>query len=97
MEEITISEQDIVNALCLHLASKKGLSPNEIQIELMFDDDYGFSAEAYIGERKQILIEANIIEAIRFWIETEKGADPYAASLRLECNDELGIVAYYQN
>ncbi|MCO7126820.1 YxcD family protein [Sporolactobacillus shoreicorticis] len=96
METMSISEQDIVNALCIHLADKKGVAPQEIQIELLYDDDYGFSAEAYVGNRKQILIEANIIEALRFWIETELKENPYG-SLRLALDEEAGIIAHYQS
>ncbi|MCQ2009993.1 MAG: DUF2653 family protein [Sporolactobacillus sp.] len=96
METLTISEQDIVNALCLHLATKKGINPQKIQIELLYDDDYGFSAEAYVGDRKQILIEANIVEALRSWVEIELKENPYG-SLRLELDEEAGIIAHYQN
>ncbi|SFF93438.1 YxcD family protein [Sporolactobacillus nakayamae] len=95
METMTISEQDIVNALCLHLANKKDLDPQKVQIELFYDDDYGYSAEAYIGDRKQILVEANIIEALRYWLETEMNKDPYG-SLRFELNEDAGITAHYQ-
>ncbi|MCL1632958.1 YxcD family protein [Sporolactobacillus sp. CPB3-1] len=95
METMTISEQDIVNALCLHLAQKKGVAPQEIQIELLFDDDYGFSAEALLNSRKQILVEENIIEAIRYWLETEMKLNPFGA-LQLILDDEAGIVAHYE-
>ncbi|KLI03291.1 DUF2653 family protein [Sporolactobacillus inulinus] len=94
METMTISEQDIVNSLCLYLASKKDMTPESIQVELLYDDDYGFSAEAYAGARKQILVESNIIEALRFWLDTERHMDPYG-SLRLELDEEQGIIAQY--
>ena len=48
MEKLTIPEQDIINALCVYTARKKELKPEEVEIELMYDDEYGgFSAEAY--------------------------------------------------
>lgn len=96
MEEVIIPEQDIVNAICLFLADKKGVSPEDVQVELMYDDDYGFSAEAYVQGRKQVLVESNMIEAVRFWLDTEMKADPFAASLRLSLEDEQGIVVHYQ-
>ena len=34
------------------------------EMELMYDDDYGFSAEAHVNGRSQILITANIIETM---------------------------------
>ncbi|MFT8316949.1 MAG: DUF2653 family protein [Sporolactobacillus sp.] len=96
MEEIIISEQEIINALCLFLAKRKEVSPNDVKVELVYDDDYGFSAETYARGRKQILVEATIIEAVRYWLETEMQADPVAASLRLELDDEQGIIIHYQ-
>ncbi|MDD9148525.1 YxcD family protein [Sporolactobacillus sp. CQH2019] len=96
MEEIIIPEQDVVNAICLYLADKKGMAPENIQVELMYDDDYGFSAEAYVQGRKQVLVESNMIEAVRFWLDTEMQKDPFAASLRLLLDDEQGIVVAYR-
>ncbi|APH05594.1 YxcD family protein [Bacillus weihaiensis] len=94
MGKIKISEQDIVNALCLHIAHKRDSKPQEVEIELLYDDDYGFSAEAYIHDRKQILIAANIIEALRYWLETQLNIDPFSAALELVLDDEEGIIAY---
>jgi hypothetical protein len=96
MGKIKVSEQDIVNALCLHLAYKRQITPQEVDIELMYDDDYGFSAEAYVNERKQILITANIIEAIRFWLETELKIDPFSAALELVLDEDEGVIAYVE-
>lgn len=97
MEETVISEQDIVNAICLHLADKKGVRPEDVQVELIYDDDYGFSAEAYVNGRKQVLIESNMIEALRYWLDNEMHVDPFSASLRLVLDDDQGIIAYLKN
>jgi hypothetical protein len=94
MEKLKFSEQDIVNALCLYIADKKGISPYDVSIELMWDEDYGFSASATENGRSQILIQANIIEAIRFWLRCELHRDPFAASLELKLDDEEGIIAF---
>jgi len=92
MEKLILSEQDIINALCVYIARKKQIKPEEVEIELMYDDDYGYSAEAYTGGRKQVLITANIIEAIRLWLDEFLNRDPYAG-IRLILDDEEGIIA----
>lgn len=94
MGQIKVSEQDIVNALCLHIAHKRQIKPQEVEIELMYDDDYGFSAEAYVNDRKQVLITANMIEALRFWLENEMNIDPFSAAIELVLDDHEGIIAY---
>lgn len=96
MGKIKVSEQDIINALCLHIAHKRQITPQEVDIELMYDDDYGFSAEAYVNDRKQVLITANMIEALRYWLETEMSIDPFSAALELVLDDDEGIIAYVE-
>jgi hypothetical protein len=94
MERLIISEQDIINAICVYVSRKKQVKPEEVEVELMYDDDYGgYSAEAYVHERKQVLITANMIEALRLWLDEYLNRDPYA-SIKLELDDEQGIIAY---
>ncbi|EIT84811.1 hypothetical protein A374_14005 [Fictibacillus macauensis ZFHKF-1] len=92
METIRLYEQDLINAVCLHIAQKKSLAPQDVEVELMYDDDYGFSAEVHTMGRKQVLIEANLIEALRFYLGTETDIDPMSAGLSLLLDDEAGIV-----
>ena len=94
MERIKISEQEIINSLCVYIAAKRQVSPEQVEIELMYDDEYGFSAEAHVNGRSQILITANMIEALRFYIEHELNRDPFAAAIELELDDDEGIIAY---
>lgn len=96
MGKIKLSEQDIINALCLHVAHKRQLTPQEVEIELMYDDEYGFSAESHVNGRSQILITANMIEAIRFWLETQMEIDPFSAAIELILDDDEGIIAYVE-
>lgn len=91
MEEITFSEQEIINAVCLYIAAKKAVNPTEVEVELLYDDEYGFSAEVYTNGRKQVLIETNLIEAVRAYIAQEMDGDPYAASLRMSYEEGQGI------
>lgn len=94
MEKLIISEQDIINSLCIYTAGKKQVRPEEVEIELMYDDDYGFSAESWVNGRKQVLIKVNIIEALRLWLDEVLNIDPFAAAIELKLDDEQGIIAY---
>ncbi|QQE74334.1 YxcD family protein [Brevibacillus composti] len=94
MEKIKILEQDIINAVCLHVASKKQIKPEEVMVELMWDEEYGFSAEVEANGRQQIFVEINLIEAIRYWLQHYMNRDPFAARLELVLDDEEGIIAY---
>lgn len=92
MERLIISEQDIVNALCVYISRKKQIKPEEVEVELIYDDDYGFTAEAYANGRKQVLVTVNLIEALRLWLDEFLHRDPYAG-IELVLDDEQGIIA----
>ncbi|EOR25635.1 YxcD family protein [Cytobacillus oceanisediminis] len=92
MEKLIIPEQDIINAICVYISRKKQVRPEEVEVELMYDDDYGFSAEAYVQDRKQVLITQNMIEALRLWLDEYLNMDPYMG-LKLVLDEEEGIIA----
>ncbi|WP_312097001.1 YxcD family protein [Niallia sp.] len=92
MEKLIIPEQDIINAICVYVARKKQVRPEEVEVELMYDDDYGFSAEAFVHDRKQVLITQNMIEALRLWLDEYLNMDPYIG-LKLVLDDVEGIIA----
>jgi hypothetical protein len=89
---LKITEQDVVNAICLYVADKKQVKLEEVEVELMFDDDYGFSAETFVHGRKQILVKQNMIEALRMWIDQVLGRDPFSG-IELILDDDEGIIA----
>lgn len=99
MEKIIISEDELVNAICLHVAYKKDVQPQEVEVELMWDEDYGYSAEVHVRGRMQVFVEANLIEALRYYIQEYMGRDPFAASIELDLVEDQGIMAIitYQN
>ena len=92
MEKLVIPEQDIINAVCVYISRKKQVRPQDVEVELIYDDNYGFSAEAYVNDRKQVLITQNIIEALRLWMDEYMNIDPYIG-ISLVLDDEEGIIA----
>lgn len=93
MAKLVISEQDVINAVCVYTARKRQIKPELVEVELMYDDDYGFSAEVFVDDRKQVLITANLIEALRLWLDEYLGRDPYAP-IKLHLDDDEGIIAF---
>jgi hypothetical protein len=89
---LKVSEQDVVNAICLYVADKKQVKLEEVEVELMFEDDYGFSAETFVHGRKQILVKQNMIEALRMWLDQVLGRDPFSG-IELVLDDDEGIIA----
>lgn len=94
MEKIIFAEEHLINAICIHVASKKQIQPQDVEVELMWDEEYGFSAEVYSLSRKQVFIEINLIEAIRYYLETQMQLNPYTAGIELVLDEEEGIMAH---
>ncbi|VEF46193.1 Protein of uncharacterised function (DUF2653) [Bacillus freudenreichii] len=92
MGQIIISEQDIINAICIDQARKKYVQPEEVEVELLYDDDNGFSAEAYVNGLPHRLQTIHIIEALRLWLDEVLDTDPFAG-IKLVLDDEEGIIA----
>ncbi|SDC45093.1 Protein of unknown function [Paenibacillus sp. UNCCL117] len=85
-------EQDIINAVCLNMAERKQIQPSQVEVELMWDEDLGFSAEVEADGRSQVLIAANLLEAIERFLYTQHNMRVFRDQIRLELEEE--IVAY---
>ena len=72
---------EIVNAVCLHLS--------EIEVELLWDEEQGFSAEVWVQGRSRFLVEANLKESIMRYMLTEYQARVYPSQIKLEVDDEI--------
>lgn len=93
MDQLTLSEQEIINAVCLFHAKFKNVNPEDVEVELMYDDDSGFTAEAYVGGDMEPYNTFNFIAAIRLYIEEQLNRDSMSARIVLDLHDEEGIIA----
>lgn len=96
MAELIMSEQDIVNAICIDQSQKHNVQPEEIEVELLYDDEEGFSAELEFNGHQKVIGSFDIIQAIRYWIKEVLNKDPYAAGIKLLLDREEGIIAEIQ-
>ncbi|RUL52158.1 YxcD family protein [Lysinibacillus antri] len=93
MEKIILSEQEVINALCIFHAKFKRVQPQDVEIELMYDDAAGFTAEAYVNGQMDVYNTVNFITAIRLYIDEQLRRDSIAARIVLDLHDEEGIIA----
>jgi len=84
-----LSMDEIVNAVCLHTADRKGVNVRDVQVELSRHDDTGFIAEAWTQGRSQYLVVSNIVEAVLRYLHTEYNIRAYPEDVRLELEDEI--------
>jgi hypothetical protein len=84
-----LSEQDIMNAICMHIGERKQIKPEFVKVQLMWDEDLGFSAEVLAEGRSQILIEANILESIERYLLVNWDIRVYRSQITLEVDEEM--------
>jgi len=80
---------EIVNAICLHLAERHEVPVESVQVELLYDEDQGFSAEVWVQGRSRYLIEANMKEAVMRYMEKEYGRRVYPSDITFDVEDEM--------
>lgn len=93
MEKLTLFEQDIINALCLFHARFKNVQPDQVEVELMYEDVAGFSAEVFVNGQMDVYNTVNFITALRLYIDDQLGRDSLSARITLDLHDEDGIIA----
>jgi len=84
-----LSMDEIINAVCLHLAERHQVPVTAVEVELMYDDEFGFNAEVWVEGRSRYLVEANLKEAIARYLFTEYGRRVFLDQIRLELNEEI--------
>lgn len=84
-----LSMDEIVNAVCLNMAERHEVPVTSIEVELLYDEEQGFSAEVWIQGRSRFIIEANIKEAIMRYMLTEYNQRVYPSQIQLDVEEEI--------
>lgn len=93
MEKIVLSEQDIINSVCIFHGKFKNRRPEEVEVELLYDDASGYTAEAYVDGEMELYNTVNLIFAIRYYIEEYLNRDSKSCRITLHLTDDEGIIA----
>ncbi|APO46359.1 YxcD family protein [Paenibacillus sp. FSL H7-0942] len=89
---MVLSMDEIVNAICIHMAERKGVRPTDVNVELSWEEDTGYSAEVWIQGRSQYLVESNMIEAILRYLHSEYNIRAYRENVRLDLDEEITAI-----
>ena len=93
MEKLVLEEQDLINAVCLFHAKFKQTQPEQVEVELGYDDEVGYTAGAFYNGVTDEYKQAHFITAIRLYIDEQLQKDSMAARISLDIDDELGMIA----
>lgn len=92
MSTTVLSMDEIINAVCMHMAERKAVRVEEVQVELSWEEDTGYTAEVWVQSRSQYLVESNLIEAILRYVHSEYGIRAYRENVQLKLDEEITAV-----
>ncbi|MBW7473969.1 YxcD family protein [Paenibacillus oenotherae] len=84
-----IYTDEIINAVCLNIAGRKGIQPTEVEVQLSWDEEYGFTAEVWTQGRSQYLVEANLLEAIEQYMFNQYNRRVFRSQITLDADEEF--------
>ncbi|GJM74634.1 hypothetical protein HMSSN036_68500 [Paenibacillus macerans] len=86
---MVLGMDEIINAICLHTADRTGVRPTDVQVELSWDEDTGYTAEVWVNGRSRYLVESNIMESIIQYAYREYGMRTFREDITLELHEEI--------
>lgn len=83
-----IYTNEIINAICLNIADRRGVKPTDVEVELSWDEEYGYTAEMWLNGRSQYLIQSNILEALEQYFYSEYQMRVFRSDIILGVDEE---------
>lgn len=94
MEQVTLLEQDLINAICRFHARYKNVEPSQVTVELLYDDATGYGAEAEVAGQTEYFNTGTFIAAIRLYINDVLQRNAASVGIELDIDDVEGMVAH---
>ena len=92
MSRIILSMDEIINAICIHIAERNNIQPTDVQVELSWEEDAGYSAEVWAKARSQFMSESQMIEAIIRYVQAEYQARVFRQDVQLDIDEEITAI-----
>ncbi len=84
-----LGEDELINAICFHIAERKHLRPEQVEAQLSWDEEQGYTCEVFAEGRSQYLVEANMLEAIERYLLNRYQKRVFRSHIRLDIDDEM--------
>jgi len=86
---MTLSEAELTNAICLHVAERRGVKPENVEVVLVWEEETGYSAEITVEGRHIVWIEANMVEAVQRYLWREYHMQVFRDGISFRLEDEI--------
>jgi hypothetical protein len=92
--QIHFSEQDVVDACCVYVGSRHRHRPEDVQVDLQYNQGEGFAADAKAGWTNIHLNEQDMIDAVATYLAEYHNFQPDRLTIDLQFPEESRIEAY---
>ena len=86
---MTLSEAELTNAICLHVAERRGVRPENVEVVLVYEEETGYSAEITVEGRHIVWIEANLAEAVQRYLWKQYNLQVFRDEISFRLEDEI--------
>ncbi|MBM7563401.1 hypothetical protein JOC55_000333 [Paenibacillus sacheonensis] len=71
------------------MAERRGVSPTDVEVQLSWEEEYGYTAEVWVKGRSQYLVEANLLEAIEQYLLKQYQLRKFRSQITLDADEEF--------
>ncbi|WP_156040222.1 DUF2653 family protein [Alicyclobacillus macrosporangiidus] len=88
-----LDEQAMVDACCEYVARREGCPPQQVEVDLQFDNGR-FAADARIGGwRHRQLSQQDMVDAVAEFVAEREGVSPHRVRVDLQFSEQNGVTA----
>ncbi|NGZ74458.1 DUF2653 family protein [Saccharibacillus alkalitolerans] len=84
-----LTMDEIINAVCISIAERRQIRPTEVTVEMLWDEDLGYSAQITVQGRSWYINQGALIEAIIRYLDVEYRMRVFADQVTLDLTDEI--------
>ncbi|WP_074952004.1 DUF2653 family protein [Alicyclobacillus macrosporangiidus] len=88
-----LDEQAMVDACCEYVVRREGCAPQQVEVDLQFDNGR-FAADARIGGwRHRILSQQDMVDAVAEFVAERESVSPHRVRVDLQFSEQNGVTA----
>ncbi|MBM7691598.1 hypothetical protein JOC77_001005 [Peribacillus deserti] len=94
--EILFNEQDLIDSICVYTSLRENITPEQVQADIGYDLESGFSASSLAHGRTLRFNEQDIIDAVADYLQEYHLFGPDSLNIKFSYLEQDGIAAVIQ-
>ncbi|MCM2533370.1 YxcD family protein [Neobacillus pocheonensis] len=94
--ELLFNEQDLVDSVCVFTSARERVRPEQVEVDLEFNPDFGFAATALVHGRTVRMNEQDIIDSVALYLRDYHQFSPDSLLVNLSFSETEGFTGSIQ-